>query len=81
MGGQLRVTNLRTKESITVPISPSGEFTAAFVDMNQHPVIAEGDKVIIRLVGMGGVSLTEDKRYIISQREIANAYLLTQEIP
>lgn len=74
--GRLRVTNLRTGKELVASISPSGQFTAAFVDMKQQPVIAEGDEFIIQLIGMGGVSLTEAKRYIISRKEIAHAYLL-----
>jgi parallel beta-helix repeat protein len=54
----------------------TGEFTAAFVDMSRRPVIAEGDEFTIQLIGMGGVSLTEAKRYIISHKELEQAYLL-----
>jgi len=54
----------------------AARFTAAFVDMNRRPVIAEGDEFIIQLIGMGGVSLTEAKRYIISHKELEQAYLL-----
>jgi len=54
----------------------TGEFTAAFVDMNRSPVIAEGDEFTIQLIGMSGVSLAEAKRYIISHKELEQAYLL-----
>ncbi|MFQ6043078.1 MAG: FlgD immunoglobulin-like domain containing protein, partial [Candidatus Poribacteria bacterium] len=91
-GGRLRITNLRTGEKLVVPIPSveqaasllqnelaarfTGEFTAAFVDMNRRPVIAEGDEIAIQLIGIGGVSLKEAKRYIISYKELDQAYLL-----
>ncbi len=76
-GVRLRVTNLRTGESITVPISPSGEFTAAFVDMNRKSVVAAGDEILTQVIGTGNAPLTEAKRHIISHEQIAHAYLLT----
>ena len=76
-GGRLRITNLRTGESITVPISPSGQFTAAFVDMNRNSVVAMGDEILTQIIGTGNAPLTEAKRHIISHEQIAHAYLLT----
>ena len=73
----LRVTNLCTKESITVPISPSGEFTAAFVDMNRQSVVEAGDEIITQIIGAGDFPLTEVKRHVISHEHIVQAYLLT----
>jgi len=76
-GGRLRIINLHTGEKLIASISPSGEFTAVYINLNRHPVIAQGDEIILQLIGMGGVSLTEAKRYIISHQEVAQAYLIT----
>jgi len=76
-GGKLLATNRRTKESIIVPISTSGQFTAAFVDMSRKSVVVAGDELITQIISRGNTPLTEAKRHIISREQIANAYLLT----
>jgi hypothetical protein len=94
-GGKLRVTNLRTKESIAAPISPvehaaslfekneraarftTGEFTAAFVDMSQRPVVEVGDEFIVQLIGADGSILAGTSRLHVLPDDITRAYLLT----
>lgn len=75
--GRLRVTNLRTRESIVVSISPSGEFTAALVDMSRKSVVAAGDEILTQIISASNTPLTKAKLNIISNEQIAQAYLLT----
>ena len=77
-GGHLRLTTPRTGESLVVPISSSGEFTTAFVDMSQKNVVNVGDVILLQLIGAGGVPWTETKRHLISSEHITRAYLLTR---
>ncbi len=78
MGGQIFATNLRTGEQIIASISPSGDFTAVFVDMSRRSVVSAGDEIVTQIMGAGGFPLTGARRHIISQKHIANAYLLTR---
>ncbi|MFC1713984.1 alpha/beta hydrolase-fold protein [Candidatus Poribacteria bacterium] len=48
------VKNLRTGETFTEPVDPSGYFAAAWADLNRRAVIGAGDKVEVAVVDSGG---------------------------
>ena len=75
---QLMVTITRTKKSLIIPVSASGEFTGAFVDMDKHGVVTEGDEVALQLIDESGTPLAMPETYRISHEQIAKAYLLTR---
>ncbi len=79
-GTSILVTNGRTGQSAIANIDQSGEFTAAFVDMNKKSVVKAGDEILIRIIGASGTQLTEGKKHIISDEQIAHAYLLTHPL-
>jgi hypothetical protein len=75
---QLSITNRRTGEKRIVPISASGEFTAAFVDMSKQSVVVAGDELVTQLFGANGVPLMKGKRHLILDEHLTRAYLLTR---
>ena len=70
--------NLRTGESHVVPISASGKFTTAFVDMTKQTVVTPGDAIITQLIDPNGTPLGDAKKHIISPDQIAHANLKTR---
>ncbi len=77
-GWQVRVTNLRTEESLITQVSSSGGYTAAFVDMSRQSVVNAGDEVTIQLVNAEGIPMTDLRRYRVSHEQLTRAYLLTR---
>ena len=74
----LHVTNSRTRETHVVPISPSGEFVTAFVDLSQRPVVAVGDELLIQPIGAEGLTVGTSQRLVLRQPDLAQAYRFTR---
>ena len=70
--------NLRTGESQVVPISASGKFTAAFVDMTKQAVVTPGDAIVTQLIDSKGTPFGDAKKHLISPDQIARANLKTR---